>query len=202
MAIDTALVLERARHRRGCNPGRGRLQPAGLVADQLFDDVSAAIDDDMISARAGRDHPFTEPIAGGDDDLVGEWPLRIGGEEHAGDLGRDHALNDHRHADVGGGQAARAAIDAGGITRQRRPALDHCGNEVGLAADPEAGVIDAGEARPGQIFERRRAAHRQARAGRLELPPQRGEAVDSEVARSGGKAPGRRHSEARAHEPH
>jgi hypothetical protein len=98
--------------------------------------------------RAGDDG-LPEARAGIDDGLPAATGHRVGGEEHAGDLRVDHALDHHGQSHAAVVDAVGGSIGHGTVGPQRCPAAPH-GVQHGVGADDiQVGVLLAGEAREG-----------------------------------------------------
>ena len=167
------LVVGDARVAGGARPLDALGSPAGLRADQgllvakapLQDRAARRVDDEVVGVDGPCHDGFPEPRARVDHGVAAPARHRIGREEHAGDRGVDHPLDDH-------GERHRAGIDAvgdpmrdGPVRPQGRPAASD-GLQHRLGADHvEVGVLLAGEARVRQILRGRRGSHRHRRVG-------------------------------------
>ena len=115
----------------------------------------------------GRDdalhHGLAEPEGGLDHHLVLALADGVDREQHAGHVGLDHALHDHRHAQVV--QAALAlAVEDRVLAEERRPAVAHALHHAVGAAHVQVRVLLPGVARSLGVLRHRAGAHGQRRA--------------------------------------
>jgi hypothetical protein len=122
--------------------------------------VEDLVDEVVVRGDLAGHHRLAEPPRRVDRDLRA---VPVGGvqrERHPGGLGVDHLLDPHRHRDHVVVVAGLVAVGDGPVGEDRRPApLDVLEHRVG-AADPQVGVLLAGEAGVGQVLGGGRRADR------------------------------------------
>ncbi len=126
-----------------------------LVANVLIADREGSLlDEVLVRIDASRHHCFPETPAAVQEQLVRIRGDRVRGEEHAGDLGGEHLLHDHRdpHGLVAKALALPVGDRAGGPPR--RPAASHVLDHGLGAQHVQVGVVLPCEGRPGQVFGR------------------------------------------------
>ena len=132
-----------------------------LLRDDAVDDVQRdLVDHEMVRRDLARHHRLAEAEVRIDDDHRAVAVGRVDGEHHAGGVGIGHLL--HAHAD---GQplvveALVGAVGDGAPGVQAGDAAAHVLQHLVGAADPQVGVLLAGEARAGQVFGGGAGAHR------------------------------------------
>ena len=140
-------VATRLGHPPGAEPGERRTR-------QLRPPVVATIDDQVVCGDRSRHHRLAKPEAGVDHYFGAGAGDRVGGEGHAGNLGRHHPLDDHRHPDGGIVDATSLPVGRRPLGPQRRPASPHRVEQGRFALNVQERVLLSGEGRPRQILGR------------------------------------------------
>ena len=121
----------------------------------------------MVRGGVPADEGFAEALDRVDDDAVATSDNRVSGEQHSGTGREHHALDHHRHCNVG--VAVRALLPVG-----RRPfVLQRCqagvdGRAEGVdSGDVEDGFVLTREAGAGRVLPQSRGTHRHRRTTQL-----------------------------------
>ncbi len=133
-----------------------------LPADRLVDDLTVThLVDVRVHQTRHQRLPESDGRLHGDDRAIRRDG--VGGEQHAGGVGEDHALHDHGHLDLPMVDAVLQAVGHGPLGEERRPAPADVLEDRLAAHDVQIGVLLARERCRRQVFRRRARSHRVGR---------------------------------------
>ena len=132
-----------------------------LVGDGALDDLAEhLVDQEAVRGDLAGHDALAEPPGGLDRDLGAVAVAGVEGEGHPRGRGADHLLDPDRHGDHVVVVAPLAPVGDRPGREQARPAAGEVGQHLVGAADPQVGVVLAGEAGVGQVLGGGRGAHR------------------------------------------
>ena len=132
-----------------------------LVGDGALDDLAQhLVDQEAVRGDLAGHDALAEPPGGLDRDLGAVAVAGVEGEGHPRGGRADHLLDPDRHGDHVVVVAALAPVGDRPGREQARPAAGEVAQHLVGAADPQVGVVLAGEAGVGQVLGGGRGAHR------------------------------------------